>query len=160
MGEDDFLWRPSVIHLIRWQDIRGKTWNIQYIIEIVVIKINPTLPQTISNRVISQNNFWTFWIIKRGESPFVETMCLEATKSMMKVDDLEVLETMACTLSLSFEFDPPSLFFACSIREMLFCYKIWVNMCTYSFHLCSSSFGNSSWRLRAPLETLTCLSFS
>ena len=42
---------------------------------------------------------------------FVQTMCLEALESMIKLGELDVPATKACTFSLSFEFDPPSLFF-------------------------------------------------
>ena len=42
---------------------------------------------------------------------FVETIFLEAPESIMKLGELDVLATKACTLSLSSEFDPPSLFF-------------------------------------------------
>src|SRR5713226_9388336 len=59
---------------------------------------------------------------------FVETMCLEAPKSMMKLGEFDVPATKACTLSLSSEFDPPSLFFEQSGREMLFFSRSWVNM--------------------------------
>ena len=34
------------------------------------------------------------------------------------------------------------------------------SMCTFSFLLCSSSFGSYSWNLRAPLETCSCLFFA
>ena len=59
---------------------------------------------------------------------FVKTICLEAPESMMKLGEIDVPTTKACTLSLSSEFDPPSLFFEQSGREMLFFSKSWFNM--------------------------------
>ena len=58
----------------------------------------------------------------------VETICLEALESMMKLAELEVPTTKACTLSMSFDFDPPYLFFEKLGREMLFFSTSWVNM--------------------------------
>ena len=66
-GEYELLWRPCVSHLIHWQEVRGKTWNIQHIIELTMVKINPSFPQTISERVISQHYWSTFRHVKRGE---------------------------------------------------------------------------------------------
>ena len=75
-GEDEFSWRPSVSHLIHWQEIRGKTWNIQHIIEITMVNINPTLLHTVSQRVISQNYWWTSRHVKRGKYlPCQNHMC-------------------------------------------------------------------------------------
>ena len=106
----------------------------------------------------------------------VENICLEAPESMMKLGELEVPTTKACTLSLSSKFDPPSLFFEESRREccsylgfgstcqFYFSYKIsrddspYCSMRTCSFLLYSSSSGSSSWSLGAPLETCSCLS--
>ena len=103
-----------------------------------------------------------------------KTICLEAPESMMKLGEIDVLATKACTLSLSSEIDPPSLFFEQSGREMLFFSKSWstcqfassyktsqddspyCSMHTFSFLLCSSS----SWNLGDPLETCSCLSFA
>ena len=59
---------------------------------------------------------------------FVKTICLEALESMMKLGELVVPGTKACTLSLSSEFDHPSLFFDQSRRVMLFFSKSWVNI--------------------------------
>ena len=42
---------------------------------------------------------------------FFETICIEDTESMMKLGEIDVPATKACTLSLSYEFDPPSFFF-------------------------------------------------
>ena len=69
-----------------------------------------------------------FNMSREDNASFVETICLEAPKSMMKLGDLDVPATKACTLSLSPEFDHPSLFFEQSGRELLFFSKIWVNM--------------------------------
>ena len=66
--------------------------------------------------------------MKRGECLFFETICLEAPESMMKLGELDVPATKACTLSLSFEFDPPSFLFDKSGREMLLFSRSWVNM--------------------------------
>ena len=108
----------------------------------------------------------------------IDIICLKAPESMMKLGELEVPMTKACTLSLSSEFDPPSLFLEQLGREMLFLSRSWVNMsiffsykssqddipyCSmlpFSFLLCSSYFGSSSWNLGAPLETFSCLSFA
>ena len=59
---------------------------------------------------------------------FVKTICLEALESRMKLGELDVPATKACTLSLSSEFDPPSFFFEKSGREMLLFSRSWVNM--------------------------------
>ena len=67
-------------------------------------------------------------MLREDNSSFVETICLEYLESMMKLGELDVLATKACTLSLSSEFDPPSLFFEQSGREMLFFSRSWVNM--------------------------------
>ena len=71
-----------------------------------------------------------FDMSREENSYFVETIYLEALDSMMKLGELDVLTTRACTLSLSLssEFDPPSLFFEQSGREMLFFSKSWANM--------------------------------
>ena len=115
---------------------------------------------------------------REENASFVETICLEAPKYMMKLGEFDVPATKACTLSLFSEFDHPSFFFEQSGRDMLFFSRSWVNMsiylssrkisqddspycsmCTCSFLLYSSSSKSSSWSLRAPLETLTYLSF-
>ena len=65
---------------------------------------------------------------REENSSFVETICLEAPKSMMNLGELDVVGTKACTLSLGSEFDPPSFFFEQPGREMLFFSRSWVNM--------------------------------
>ena len=60
-------------------------------------------------------------------------MCLEAPKSMMNLGELDVPITNACTLSLSSKFDPPSLFFELSGREIQFFSRIWVSMSIFFF---------------------------
>ena len=57
-----------------------------------------------------------------------ETICLEVPESIMNLGELDVPATKACTLSLSSEFDPPSLFFELSGRDILFFSRIWVSM--------------------------------
>ena len=69
-----------------------------------------------------------FDISREDNSSLVETICLEASVSMMKLRELDVLATKACTLSLSSEFDPPSLFFELSRREMPLFSRSWVSM--------------------------------
>ena len=59
---------------------------------------------------------------------FVKTICLEALEFMMKLGELDVPTTKACTLPLSSEFDPPSLFFEQSGRYMLFFSRSWVSI--------------------------------
>ena len=59
---------------------------------------------------------------------FVETMFLEALECMMKLGELDVPATSACTISLSFEFYPPSFFFEKLGRVMLLFSESWVNM--------------------------------
>ena len=110
---------------------------------------------------------------------FVKTIFLEAPESMMKLGELDVLATKACTLSLcllKLILLPSSLSnqegrcysslgfgstfqFASSCRsfqdDSAYC-----SMHTCTFILCSSSFGSSSWSLWAPLETCSCLSFA
>ena len=52
-----------------------------------------------------------FDMSREDNASFVETICLEALESMMKLGELDVPATKECTLSMSYEFDPPSLFF-------------------------------------------------
>ena len=66
-SEDNLLRRPSVGHLVDWQEAGSKTWDIKKIIEGTMVNIYSTLPFTFSFRIISQYNFRTIWIIKRGE---------------------------------------------------------------------------------------------
>ena len=66
---------------------------------------------------------------------FVETICLEDPESMMKLGELDVPATKACTLSLSSKFDPPSLFFEQSGREMLLFSRSWLNMSNLILHI-------------------------
>ena len=83
----------------------------------------------ISVRESSPNTIAGPFDMSREENfSFIETMCLEATKSMMKLGEIDVPATKECTLSLSSKFDPPSLFFEQSEREMVFFSKSWVNM--------------------------------
>ena len=65
---------------------------------------------------------------------FVETICIEAPKSMMKLGELDVPTIKVHALSLSSEFDPPSFFFEKSGREMLFCSRSWVNPVNFLLH--------------------------
>ena len=64
----------------------------------------------------------------KENASLVETIFLEALESMMKLGEIDVPTTKGCTLSLSSEFDLPSLFFDQSRREMLFFSRSWVNM--------------------------------
>ena len=123
----------------------------------------------LSVRELSPKNIGgTFDMSREEKISFVETICLEAPESMMKLGELEVPTTKACTLSLSSEFDPPYLLFEQSGREMLFLSTIWTclscfsykiseydspycSISTCSFLLCSSSSGDCSWSLRTPL---------
>ena len=76
-----------------------------------MVKINPTLPK-LSVRESSPKNIGGPFDMSRQENvSFVKTICLEALDSMMNLGELDVPATKACTLSLSSEFDPPSLFF-------------------------------------------------
>ena len=65
---------------------------------------------------------------REENASFVETIFLEAPYSMMKLGELDVPATKACTLYLSSEFDPPSLFFEQLGRDMLFFSRGWVNI--------------------------------
>ena len=65
---------------------------------------------------------------REEKTSLIETICLESLESMMKLGELEVPTNKACTLSLSSEFDPPSLFFEKKGKEMLLFSRIWVNM--------------------------------
>ena len=76
-----------------------------------MIKINFPLPK-ISVRESSPSTIGgPFDISSEVNASLVETICLEALESMMKLGEFEVPKTKACTLSLSSEFDPPFLFF-------------------------------------------------
>ena len=70
---------------------------------------------------------------RENNASLVKTICVEALESMMKLGELDVPETKACTLSLSAEFDPPSLLFVQSGREILFFSRSWVNMSIHFF---------------------------
>ena len=59
-----------------------------------------------------------FDMSREENASFVKTICLEAPESMMKLGDLDMIATKACTLSLSYEFDPPSFFFEQSGRDL------------------------------------------
>ena len=76
-----------------------------------MVKINPSFPQTVSERVISQYYCGNLNMSREENASLVETICLEALESMMKLGELDVPATKACALSLSSEFDPPSLLF-------------------------------------------------
>ena len=68
--ENNLLRRPSVGHLVDWQDIGSNTWDIQNIIEGTMVKINATLTLAFSFWVISQQNLRTLRIIKTWEGLF------------------------------------------------------------------------------------------
>ena len=72
-------------------------------------------------------------MLREENSSLIETICLEAPESMMKLGDLDVPATKESTLSLSSEFHPSSLFLEKSGREMLFFSRSWVNMSIFFF---------------------------
>ena len=116
---------------------------------------------------------------REDNSSLVETIYLKALDSMMKLGELDVPAANACTLSLCLLNLIPlpsslsnqegrcySSLGVGSTCQFASSYKSsqddspYCSMHTCSFLLCSSSSRSSSWSLRAPLETLNCLSFA
>ena len=100
-GEYELLWRACVGHLIHWQEVRGKTWNIQYITKLTMVKIYLSFAKLSVRESSPSTISGPFDMSREENASLVETICLEAPESMMKLGELVVLATNAWTLSLS-----------------------------------------------------------
>ena len=90
-GEINLIRRPSVGHLVDWQEISSKT--IQNIIEGTMVKINATFTLAFIFLFISQKNIRTLRIIKRQEVFF----CLNHVPRSSKIDDKGRRSYNACS---------------------------------------------------------------
>ena len=90
-GEYDLLWRPCVGHLIHWQGLeeRPGTYNTllnlpwsRSILRFPKISVRESSPSTIGG---------PFDMSSEVNASLVETICLEAPQSMMKLGGLDVL---------------------------------------------------------------------
>ena len=88
-GEDDFFWRPSVSYLIHWQEIRGKTQKYNTLLKLPWSRSILPFP-ILSVRELSPKTIGGPFDMSREENiSLVETICLEALESMMKLGELE-----------------------------------------------------------------------
>ena len=132
-GEDEFIRRPCVSHIYtdKRLEARPRTYNtllnLQWSRSILPFpkpSVRDSSPSTIGG---------PFDMSREENYSLVETICLEAPDSMMKLGEIDVTTTKACTLSLFSKFNSPSLFFEQSRREMLFFYRSWVSMSIFFF---------------------------
>ena len=90
--EKNLLRRPCMSHLVGWKKVSNKTWDIQNIVGGTMFKINATFTLTFSFWVVSQQNIWNFWIIKRGEG----LICLNHVPRRSRINDKGRISYRAC----------------------------------------------------------------